>query len=608
MFGSQIRGLPGPAARSLVSRRSQRLGERLSVSGVSLIDRNGQAVTLRGINQGTWGENFEQDAADIKALGANCVRVVFRWWGLYGTPDIDSREDAEQDRIDRANLLKQLTEIRWLVRQGLWVIVALDSNCGQNGLQNAETIAYCDPAGAYPTTGRNFWSDTATREFFKTAWKRLARELLSIDRIAMFELLPEPLEGRDATWADDVRDFYRDVIASVRQVDSRTPFLIGARDAYNVLLTDEAWLSERTDVVYTGNILSGKMTNQAALPGYVKALTDMRAARNVPVLVQQVGRETSADTTLVHMNSGLSALNANGVHWTYWQWHQNTANPDTYGLNYKDGVGGWIAKAAEQARVAYYCGQTYAALEADAIAAATAAGCVLYYVKPDLSNVWQDSAATTPVTAVGQSVSRIAAVVGAIAASQATIAAAPLLTRTPGGYYAMQFDGVDDFLQTASQYWASGDNVTVIASGIPAETATNRVFIHSGTSGSVPRYPYLAVNASDVATAVWRDDAGTGVAQCDGTLVLSDRPVVLSGVKSGNDHSLFTQGVQEGSTVTATIGTTSFSRTRIGSATTTTGYFQGPISLVCLGKTMTATQRQAIERFAAFLAGAAYSA
>lgn len=584
-----------------------RFGERATVSGKQLLDKNGQVLTIRGINQGTWGENFEQDPADIQALGANCIRTVFRWWGKYGTSDIDSRADAAWDRINRENLNQQLKEVKWATDRGLWVIVAFDSNCGQNGLQNAETIAYCDPGGAYPTTGRNFWSDLATREFFKQAWKKLARELAPYPRILAFELLPEPLEGRDSTYADDVRDFYREVIAAVRTVDPKTPFLIGARDAYNINLADEAWLSERTDVIYTGNILSGKMTNQVALPAYVKALTDMRDTRNVPVLVQQVGRETSADTTLVHMNGGLSALNANGVHWTYWQWHQNTASPDTYGLNYKDGVGGWVAKTSEQARIAYYCGQNYATLEADAIAAATAAGAVLYYVKPDLSNAWQDSAATTPVTAVGQSVSRLTAVVGSIAISQGTLSAAPLLTQTPGGYYAMQFDGVDDFLQTASQYWASGDNVTVIASGIPAETATNRVFIHSGTSGSVPRYPYLAVNASDVATAVWRDDAGTGVAQCDGTLVLSDRPVVLSGVKSGNDHSLFTQGVQEGSTVTATIGTTSFSRTRIGSATTTTGYFQGPISLVCLGKTMTTPQRQAIERFAAYLAGAAYA-
>jgi hypothetical protein len=579
------------------------------VNGKQLLDENGQALTIRGINQGTWGENFEVDAADIQALGANCIRTVFRWWGLYGGAGTDSRDDASSNYIDPANLVQQLQEVQWAVSRGLWVIVAFDSNCGQNGLQSLDTVAYCDPGGAYPTEGRNFFSDLTTRQFFKQAWKALARALASYPRILAFEILPEPLEGRDATYADDVRDFYRDVIASIRTVDTKTPFLIGSRDAYNISLADEAWLSERTDVIYTGNILSGKMTDQVDLPGYVKALTDMRDTRNVPVLVQQVGRETSADTTLIHMNAGLSALNANGVHWTYWQWHQNTTNPDTYGLNYKDGVGGWVAKAAEQARVSYYCGQTYAALETAAQAAATAAGGSLYYVKPDFSNIKQDSGGGTPVTAVGQPIGRILPVVGSAGnITQATGSFCPLLGQISAtGRYAMVFDGTDDYLQFVTVFWASGDDTTVIASGIPAETATNRVFVHCGAGTATARHPYLGVTAGDVATASWRGDDAV-IRQIDGALNVSDRPIVLSSTKIGANKKLFTNGVQEGSTNTDAVGSiASLSRIRVGSASTTTGYFQGPITLIFVGKTVTDGQRQDIERFAAYLAGAAYA-
>lgn len=583
------------------------LRERLTVSGRRLLDKNGTEVTLRGINQGTWGENSEGDAAAIKALGANCVRTVFRWWGSYGTPDIDSRLDSSADFLLQSNLDQLLKEMRWLEAQGLWIVLAFDSNCGQNGLQDAGMQAYCDPAGQYPTTGRNFWSDRTTRSFFKAAWKRLAIEAAAFERVAMFEILPEPREGAPAGDAGEVRDFYREIIGAIREVDDRTPFLVGARDAYNVLLSDEAFLPERTDVIYTGNILSGKMTNVSARDAYIKALTDMAVTRNVPVYVQQVGRETSADGTLVHMNAGLAALNGSGVHWTYWQWKQNTANANTYGLNYKDGGTGWIAKTAEQARVAYYCAQTYAALEAAAVAAATAAGATLWYIKPDLSNVWQDSAGTTPVTAVGQTVSRVTAVAGSVALSQATATAAPTLTRTPGGHYAMLFDGVDDFIQAASTIWTvTTDNITAVAAGIPAETATNRVFLHCGTSAATLRFPYLGVNATDVGTASWRDDAGATLMQIDGTLNLSDRPLVLSATKVTNDKKLLTNGVQEGATDTGVLGTVSPTRLRIGSASTTTGHFQGPIALVCAGKTMTDTQRQAIERFGALLVGASY--
>jgi hypothetical protein len=584
-------------------------GVRPVISGKEILDENGQALTIRGINQGTWGENFEVDADDIQALGANCIRTVFRWWGLYGGAGTDSRDDGAANYIDAANLAQQLQEIQWATERGMWVIVAFDSNCGQNGLQNVDTEAYCDPGGAYPTEGRNFFSDLTTREFFKTAWKALALALASTPRILAFELLPEPLEGRDSTYADDVRDFYRDVIAAIRTVDTETPFLIGSRDAYNITLADEAWLSERTDVIYTGNILSGKMTDVVDLPGYIKALTDMRDTRNVPVLVQQVGRETSADTTLMHLNGGLSALNANGVHWTYWQWHQNTTNPDTYALNYKDGVGGWVPKTAEIARVSYYCGQTYAALEAAAQAAATAAGGSLYYVKPDFSNITQDSAGATPVTAVGQPIGRIAPVVGSAGnIAQATGAARPLLGLvTATGRHAMVFDGSDDYLQFASMYWASGDDTTVIASGIPAETATNRVFLHCGAGTANARYPYLGLTAGDVGTASWRGD-DTTMRQIDGALNLSDRPIVLSGTKIGADKKLFTNGVQEGSTNTDAVDAiASLTRIRVGSASTTTGYFSGPITMLFVGKTVTDGQRRDIERFGAYLAGAAYA-
>lgn len=589
MWGSQVGGAP-----------------RLRVSGSTIYDPSGNEIFLRGINQGTWNENFEADAAAIKALGANCVRYVFRWWGEYGDPSTDSRtESAAQDYLSPTNLAQMLEEVDWLIAQGLWVVFALDSNCGQNGIQDAGMAAYCDPTNAYPITGRNFWSDLSQRELFKAVWRRCARELRNRQYIACYEILPEPLEARDNSYAGPVRDFYTEMRSTIRQVDTKTPILVGPRDAYNITLAEEAYLSGLTDVIYTGNLLNGRVVNSDTLPLVTSGLTNVRAAHNVPLLVQQVGRETVNDTSLDKMRGVLSMLNSQKVHWTWWQYHQNTTNPDTYALYYKDGVGGWTGKTNELSAIAYYLTQDIATLEADAIAAATAAGALLYYVKNDLSNVFQNTGGTIPITEVGQAIQRIDPVVGSTVFTNATTSASPTLIAGQNRW-AMNFDGVDDFLNTGTIFYASGDDTIAIAAGIPAETATNRVMFHVGASSTNARYPYLGVNATDVATTSWRGD-DTLLREIDGTTNCSTRPIVLTSIKSGANKSLLVNGTQEGLTNTDAVGSiASFTRMRIGSATTTTGYFQGPISLVCIAKTMTTEQRQAIERFGAYLVGAAY--
>ena len=138
---------------------------RLTLSGSTMKLPGGASITLRGMNEGTWGEMQQKDAADIASNGGKVVRVLIRWWGLYGTPDIESRADSSPGHFDPAHLQRFLSEIQWCLDAGLWVIPAIDSNCGQNGLQDANMAAYCDPGGTYPG-GHNFWTDLAMRQKF----------------------------------------------------------------------------------------------------------------------------------------------------------------------------------------------------------------------------------------------------------------------------------------------------------------------------------------------------------------------------------------------------------------------------------------------------------
>lgn len=87
-----------------------------------------------------------------------------------------------------------------------------------------------------------------------------------------------------------------------------------------------------------------------------------------------------------------------------------------------------------------------------------------WYDPGDLSTLFQDSAGTTPVTAVGQPVGRILDKSGrGNHASQTVATSRPVLHQDSGGRYYLLFDGVDDGLQTPSINFSGTDKMTVFA-------------------------------------------------------------------------------------------------------------------------------------------------
>jgi len=87
-----------------------------------------------------------------------------------------------------------------------------------------------------------------------------------------------------------------------------------------------------------------------------------------------------------------------------------------------------------------------------------------WYDPSDLTTLFQDSAGTTPVTAVGQPVGLVLDKSGrGNNAFQVTAASRPLLQQDSNGYYHLLFDGVDDWLQTNSVNFTTTDKMTVFA-------------------------------------------------------------------------------------------------------------------------------------------------
>lgn len=316
------------------------LPARLTLSGSKMYRPDGKSIILRGINEGTWGKMKSGDAAVIASQGGSVVRVLIRWWGLYGNSDVESRSDGDPGHFEPGHLKQFLQEIQWCIDAGLWVVPVIDSNCGQNGMQTPEMALYCNNS--------NFWTDLTQRQKFKEAWIYLANILKNYPKIAFYELLPEPLQGYGKEFAPAVSSFYQELMAAIEDStgDKRTPFLIGARDAYNINLCDEAYISVprwTNRVVYTGDLFlrtgGTQAENIANLESRLGALVTMKNTRNVPVFIQQYGVRTSDDPGNFYLDAGLSRMNAAGIGYTGWQWRQNTTNYGEYAIVIEDPPG-----------------------------------------------------------------------------------------------------------------------------------------------------------------------------------------------------------------------------------------------------------------------------
>jgi len=97
-----------------------------------------------------------------------------------------------------------------------------------------------------------------------------------------------------------------------------------------------------------------------------------------------------------------------------------------------------------------------------------------WYDPSDFASMFQDSAGTTPVTAVGQVVGRINDKSGrGNHALQATTAAKPIVRQDAGGKYYLELDGVDDTVASVTGDLSGSNKLTVWAGArLTAGTAT----------------------------------------------------------------------------------------------------------------------------------------
>jgi len=293
---------------------------RLQVVGSQVRDPLGVPIILRGYNWGQWGTMQPQDAADNAAQGANLVRIPLRWWGEW-KPGVDSYSQAAPGHIDPAHLTVLDDMIAKAAGQGLWIVLFVDSNYGQ---------------GANDRTD-NFWTNAAKKQEFIEVWKFLLQRYAQQEKIAAWEIMPEPRPINASL--DEVREFYESIIPPLRAFDPRTPFVIGPGDAYNLNKLASAYTTVDSNIIYTGDYFI--FSNELAR---VPDIIDFRAAKNVPVWVNQIGIQSGDPDAELKARNLLSALKTNDVGWAWWTYRGQTLSPDQHGIYYQDADDNWIVK------------------------------------------------------------------------------------------------------------------------------------------------------------------------------------------------------------------------------------------------------------------------
>ena len=334
----------------------------LAVRGQDIVDPSGRPILLRGWNWGHFGKAVEADAAENAAQGANVVRLPIRWWGFYQGEGIESRNDQAPGGIDPRQLQIIDDNVRWASRAHLWIILFIDSNCGQNGTQNDKMVQYCDPGHKYPN-GHNFWSDPEARGRFINLWRFIAARYKDTPYLGMFEPLPEP--GGPNVSGEQIQQFYAETMNAIRQVAPGIPFLVGGfkyrapqvRQVYN-----PAW----KDVVYTGNLFlhegngvgngfdggggGGKKNKKGrelaagdigmgSIRERAQDLLDLRNKANVPLFIQQIGVKQGEDPDQSQLRQLLGFVNDNRIGFAYWE-YRGSKSPDSYGVLYGAGKNG----------------------------------------------------------------------------------------------------------------------------------------------------------------------------------------------------------------------------------------------------------------------------
>jgi hypothetical protein len=309
----------------------------LGISGRSLTV-DGVPTFLEGHGYGHLELALATDAADDAARGARIVRIPVRMLGLYNSRTTDGYQAGAPGNLAPAYLQMVVDRVNEAKAAGLFVVLFVDSNCGQKAhVPGDGDYEHCTFGGQ---PGGNFWS--ADGQFYRdtvtVTWVYLATLLRG--KIDIHELSPELAPGSGAT--ADVKSVYTQLRSAILAAVPEALFLVGGY-SYDVpkidSIYDPAWAS---NTIWTANLLKGATQSGSPpgsqLSGKIATLTSFVDAHDAPVFVQQLGTESSVDTDDSLLDTALTAVEAPSAKLAgYTSWEKISVFSGSYGEGYLPG-------------------------------------------------------------------------------------------------------------------------------------------------------------------------------------------------------------------------------------------------------------------------------
>jgi len=291
---------------------------RLSLRGTEILAPDGRLLHLRGFNLLWWVPPTAQDVADIKALGANCVRYQFGY-----IPD---------GRFDPARLRTLKRHVRLFTSQGLWVI------------PNVHTFQTAESADA-----ENVWNSPRLQQEFLDLWDYVLGELKDESFIAAWEPINEP----HFVNREKLTPWYREVVAHFRAQDARTPVVVeganysGADELLDALKLDDPMVIYSFHFYHPHEYTHMRRWpgqppleypgrwGKAALAERMSTAIHFRDRYQVPVFCGEWGVQTGAPGYQQWLQDVAGLLEENHLPWMHWAWAYQRRWPvnDTFDCN-----------------------------------------------------------------------------------------------------------------------------------------------------------------------------------------------------------------------------------------------------------------------------------
>ncbi len=225
----------------------------------------------------------------------------------------------------------------------------------------------------------------------------------------------------------------------------------------------------------------------------------------------------------------------------------------------------------------------------------------LIYNIQDISTLYQDSAGTIPITAVGQPVGKILDKSGNnYHATQPITAARPILVQI-NGLYALSFDGIDSYLNIPYLGLYAAGACSIIAA-IDSQNQTTNAALISERDSAVATQQYIPSRrvASDGIDALLVNDSGTTVKDTIGTTSGLRSKTVRSIIDNGQNINIYKEGVLSGYDDYTRSGSLTLNNTTLGASISTTNSMFMKMNLFGLIVTKSAlndTQRLQCEKY-----------